>query len=99
MLKGIPRSLDYFERFFQLCMVHVNNSAQAEAIQDYSGCAVIISHDRWFMDRVCTHILAFDGDSKVYWFDGGFSDYEENYKKRVGDIVPKRLKYKKLVRG
>ncbi len=73
--------------------------ALEEAIQDYSGCAVIISHDRWFMDRVCTHILAFEGDSKVYWFEGGFSDYEENYKKRVGDIVPKRLKYKKLLRG
>ncbi|MFN6116329.1 MAG: energy-dependent translational throttle protein EttA [Flavobacteriales bacterium] len=73
--------------------------ALEEAIQDYSGCAVIISHDRWFMDRVCTHILAFEGDSKVYWFEGGFSDYEENYKKRVGDIVPKRLKYKQLVRG
>ena len=73
--------------------------ALEEAIQDYSGCAVIISHDRWFMDRVCTHILAFEGDSKVYWFEGGFSDYEENYRKRVGDIVPKRLKYKKLVRG
>jgi sulfate-transporting ATPase len=73
--------------------------ALEEAIQDYSGCAVIISHDRWFMDRVCTHILAFEGDSKVYWFEGGFSEYEENYKKRVGDIVPKRLKYKKLVRG
>jgi ATP-binding cassette ChvD family protein len=73
--------------------------ALEEAIQDYSGCAVIISHDRWFLDRVCTHILAFEGDSKVYWFEGGFSDYEENYRKRVGDIVPKRLKYRKLVRG
>ncbi len=73
--------------------------ALEEAIQDYSGCAVIISHDRWFLDRVCTHILAFEGDSKVYWFEGGFSDYEENYKKRVGDIIPHRLKYKKLVRG
>lgn len=73
--------------------------ALEEAIQDYSGCAVIISHDRWFLDRICTHILAFEGDSKVYWFEGGFSDYEENYKKRVGDIVPKRLKYRKLVRG
>jgi energy-dependent translational throttle protein EttA len=73
--------------------------ALEEAIQDYSGCAVIISHDRWFMDRVCTHILAFEGNSKVYWFEGGFSDYEENYKKRVGDVVPQRLKYKKLVRS
>ena len=51
------------------------------------------------MDRVCTHILAFEGDSKVYWFEGGFSEYEENHKKRVGDIIPHRLKYKKLVRG
>jgi len=73
--------------------------ALEEGIENYSGCAVIISHDRWFLDRVCTHILAFEGDSKVYWFEGGFSDYEENYKKRVGDIVPQRLKYKKLVRG
>ncbi|MBK7945449.1 MAG: energy-dependent translational throttle protein EttA [Flavobacteriales bacterium] len=73
--------------------------ALEEAIQDYSGCAVIISHDRWFLDRVCTHILAFEGDSQVYWFEGGFSDYEENRKKRVGDIVPHRIKYRKLVRG
>ncbi|MBP7408316.1 MAG: energy-dependent translational throttle protein EttA [Flavobacteriales bacterium] len=73
--------------------------ALEEGIEDYSGCAVIISHDRWFMDRVCTHILAFEGDSKVYWFEGGFSEYEENHKKRVGDIIPHRLKYKKLVRG
>ncbi|HNI04242.1 MAG TPA: energy-dependent translational throttle protein EttA [Flavobacteriales bacterium] len=73
--------------------------ALEEAIQDYSGCAVIISHDRWFLDRVCTHILAFEGDSQVYWFEGGFSEYEENHKKRVGDIVPQRVKYRKLVRG
>ena len=73
--------------------------ALEEALLDYSGCAVIISHDRWFLDRVCTHILAFEGDSQVYWFEGGFSEYEENYKKRVGDVVPKRLKYRKLVRG
>ena len=73
--------------------------ALEQGIENYSGCAVIISHDRWFLDRVCTHILAFEGDSKVYWFEGGFSDYEENYKKRVGDIVPHRLKYKKLVRS
>ncbi|MBV6403767.1 MAG: energy-dependent translational throttle protein EttA [Flavobacteriales bacterium] len=74
--------------------------ALEEAIQDYSGCAVIISHDRWFMDRVCTHILAFEGDSQVYWFEGGFTDYEENRKKRLGgDIVPHRIKYRKLVRG
>ena len=74
--------------------------ALEEAIQDYSGCAVIISHDRWFLDRVCTHILAFEGDSQVYWFEGGFSEYEENHKKRLGgDIVPHRMKYRKLVRG
>ncbi len=74
--------------------------ALEEAIQDYSGCAVIISHDRWFLDRVCTHILAFESESQVYWFEGGFSDYEENRKKRLGgDIVPHRIKYKKLVRS
>ena len=73
--------------------------ALEEAILDYSGCAVIISHDRWFLDRVCTHILAFESDSNVYWFEGGFSDYEENHKKRVGDLVPHRIKYRKLVRG
>ena len=74
--------------------------ALEEALLDYSGCAVIISHDRWFLDRVCTHILAFEGDSQVYWFEGGFSEYEENRKKRRGgDIVPHRIKYRKLVRG
>jgi ATP-binding cassette ChvD family protein len=73
--------------------------ALEEGIQDYSGCAVIISHDRWFLDRVCTHILAFESESNVYWFEGSFSDYQENYKKRVGDIVPHRIKYRKLVRG
>ncbi len=73
--------------------------ALEEGIQDYSGCAVIISHDRWFLDRVCTHILAFESDSNVYWFEGSFSDYQENYKKRVGDIVPHRIKYRKLVRS
>jgi len=73
--------------------------ALEEAILNYSGCAVIISHDRWFLDRVCTHILAYEGDSKVVWFEGSFSDYEENLKKRHGDLVPKRIKYKKLVRS
>lgn len=74
--------------------------ALEEGIQDYSGCAVIISHDRWFLDRLCTHILAFEGDSNVYWFEGNFQEYEENRKKRLGgDIVPHRIKYRKLVRG
>lgn len=74
--------------------------ALEEGIEDYSGCAVIISHDRWFLDRICTHILAFEGDSNVYWFEGNFQDYEENRKKRLGgDIVPQRMKYRKLVRG
>ena len=59
---------------------------------------MIISHDRWFLDRVCTHILAFEGDSQVVFFEGSFSDYEENRKKRLGDISPKRIKYRKLVR-
>ena len=69
-----------------------------EALDNFAGCAVVISHDRWFLDRICTHILAFEGDSQVYFFEGGFSDYEENKKKRLGDSGPKRIKYKKLVR-
>jgi ATP-binding cassette ChvD family protein len=73
--------------------------ALEEGLENFAGCAVIISHDRWFLDRVCTHILSFEGDSQVYFFEGGFSDYEENKKKRLGgDLIPKRLKYKKLVR-
>lgn len=72
--------------------------ALEEALENFAGCAVIISHDRWFLDRVCTHILAFEGDSQVYWFEGGFSDYEENKKKRLGDDQPHRIRYKKLVK-
>ncbi len=69
-----------------------------EALDNFGGCAVIISHDRWFLDRVCTHILAFEGDSQAFWFEGGFSEYEENKKKRLGDDQPHRIKYKKLVK-
>jgi ATP-binding cassette ChvD family protein len=73
--------------------------ALEEGLENFAGCAVIISHDRWFLDRICTHILAFEGDSQVYFFEGSFSDYEENRKKRLGvDNIPKRIKYKKLVR-
>ena len=72
--------------------------ALEEGLDNFAGCAVIISHDRWFLDRVCTHILAFEGDSKVVYFEGGYSDYEENRKKRLGDISPKRIKYRKLKR-
>jgi len=73
--------------------------ALEEGLDNFAGCAVVISHDRWFLDRVCTHILAFEGDSQVYFFEGSFSDYEENKKKRLGgDVMPKRIKYKKLVR-
>lgn len=70
--------------------------ALEEALENFAGCAVIISHDRWFLDRVCTHILAFEGDSQVYFFEGGYSDYEENKKKRLGNVEPKRFRYKKL---
>ena len=73
--------------------------ALEEGLDNFAGCAVIISHDRWFLDRVCTHILAFEGDSHVYYFEGSYSDYEENRKKRLGDISPKRIKYRKLVRS
>jgi ATP-binding cassette ChvD family protein len=71
--------------------------ALEEGLESFAGCAVVISHDRWFLDRICTHILAFEGDSQVYYFEGGYSDYEENRKKRLGDTGPKRLKYRKLV--
>jgi len=71
--------------------------ALEEGLENFGGCAVIISHDRWFLDRVCTHILAFEGDSQVYWFEGTYSDYEENRKKRMGDVDPTRIKYKKLM--
>lgn len=70
--------------------------ALEEALENFGGCAVIISHDRWFLDRICTHILAFEGDSQVVWFEGNFSDYEENKKKRLGDVTPKRIRYKNL---
>ncbi len=73
--------------------------ALEEGLENFAGCAVVISHDRWFLDRICTHILAFEGDSQVYFFEGSFSDYEENKKNRLGgDMIPKRIKYKKLVR-
>ena len=70
--------------------------ALEEGLENFGGCAVVISHDRWFLDRIATHILAFEGDSQVSWFEGNFSDYEENRKKRLGDLVPKRIKFKKL---
>jgi len=70
--------------------------ALEEALESFAGCAVVISHDRWFLDRICTHILAYEGDSQVYWFEGNFSEYEENRKKRLGDDSPKRIKYRKL---
>lgn len=73
--------------------------ALEEGLENFAGCAVVISHDRWFLDRICTHILAFEGDSQVYFFEGGFSDYEENRKKRLGDVAPTRIKYKKLIRN
>lgn len=71
--------------------------ALEEGLENFAGCAVVISHDRWFLDRIATHILAFEGDSQVYWFEGNFSEYEENRKKRLGtDVTPKRIKYRKL---
>ncbi len=74
--------------------------ALEEGLENFAGCAVVISHDRWFLDRICTHILAFEGNSEVYFFEGSFSDYEENKRKRLGgDLTPKRLKYRKLIRS
>jgi sulfate-transporting ATPase len=71
--------------------------ALEEGIASFAGCAVVISHDRWFLDRICTHILAFENDSSVYWFEGTYSEYEENRKKRLGDSAPKRVRYRKLM--
>lgn len=71
--------------------------ALEEALENFGGCAVVISHDRWFLDRIATHILAFEGNSQAYWFEGNFTEYEENRKKRLGDEEPKRIKYKKLM--
>ena len=70
--------------------------ALEEGLENFAGCAVVISHDRWFLDRIATHILAFEGDSEVVWFEGNFTEYEENRKKRQGDVAPKRIKYRKL---
>ena len=74
--------------------------ALEEALEDFAGCAVIISHDRFFLDRIATHMLAFEGESHVEWFEGNFQDYEEDKKRRLGidSVVPKRIKYKKLTR-
>jgi len=73
--------------------------ALEEGLENFAGCAVVISHDRWFLDRICTHILAYEGDSKVYWFEGSYSDYEANKKLRLGEdaVNPKRVHYKKLI--
>ena len=70
--------------------------ALEEGLENFAGCAVVISHDRWFLDRICTHILAFEGDAQVYFFEGSYSEYEENRKMRLGDTTPHRFKYKKL---
>ena len=71
--------------------------ALEEGLENFAGCAVVISHDRWFLDRICTHILAFEGDSKVYFYEGTYSEYEENKKMRLGEVEPKRFRYKKLI--
>ena len=71
--------------------------ALENAILEFPGCAMVISHDRWFLDRICTHILAFEGDSQVFYFEGSYSEYEENKKKRLGDIEPRRVRYRKLM--
>ena len=70
--------------------------ALEEALEDFAGCAVVISHDRWFLDRICTHILAFEGDSQVYYFEGSYTDYQENRRKRLGDTEPHRIRYRSL---
>ena len=73
--------------------------ALEEGLENFAGCAVVISHDRWFLDRICTHILAFEGDSEAFFFEGAYSEYEENKKMRLGNVEPKRVRYRKLVAG
>ena len=70
--------------------------ALEEGLENFAGCAVVISHDRWFLDRICTHILAFEGDSQVYFFEGSYTEYEENKRMRLGNVAPKRIRYKRL---
>ena len=72
--------------------------ALEEALDHFAGSAVVISHDRWFLDRICTHILAFEGDSQVYFFEGSFAEYEENKARRLGNETPKPIRYKKLMK-
>ena len=71
--------------------------ALEEGLESFAGCAVVISHDRWFLDRICTHILAFEGDSEVFFFEGSYSEYEENKRMRLGDETPRRIHYRKLI--
>ena len=71
--------------------------ALEEGLENFAGCAVVVSHDRWFLDRICTHILAFEGDSEVFYFEGSYSEYEENKKMRMGNVEPKRIRYRKLI--
>ncbi|MCK7532172.1 MAG: hypothetical protein MZV63_14655 [Marinilabiliales bacterium] len=79
-------------------MMSIHCRALEEGLENFAGCAVIISHDRWFLDRVATHMIAFEGDSKVVWFEGSYSEYEENHRKRTGSEGPTRIRYKKLVK-
>ena len=77
--------------------IKMNVSADFKEMENFAGCAVVVSHDRWFLDRIATHILAFEGDSKVVYFEGSYSEYEESKRKRLGDVTPKRIRYKKLI--
>ncbi len=71
--------------------------ALEEGLENFAGCAVVVSHDRWFLDRICTHILAFEGNSEVFFFEGSYTEYEENKRKRLGDTEPRRPRYRKLI--
>lgn len=70
--------------------------ALEEGLENFAGCAVVVSHDRWFLDRICTHILAFEGNSEVFFFEGSYSEYEENKRRRMGDVEPQRVRYRKF---
>ena len=92
--------MNFFHTVTTIVAIGVNTlRALEEGLEHFAGCAVVISHDRWFLDRIATHILAFEGDSQVYFFEGSYSDYEENRKKRLGAPGTKKFKYKKLIKN
>jgi hypothetical protein len=93
-----PINLDFYAcpKRFAETYHYVTDERLEEALENFAGCVVVISHDRWFIDRIATHILAFEGNSQVHFFEGNYSDYEENKKQRMGDVAPHRVRFKNI---